>query len=118
MKISQMSMKEAAKCFCRIAKPIETIGNDKEVSVYLKGLGKQKGETMVAVICGAIGKVVPVLLDRHYEETAEILSALTGKSKEEIDGQALIVTLKDAKESIDKELIDFFTSSSGTDGEK
>lgn len=118
MKISQMGTREAARALCRIAKPIETIGGDNEVSAYFKSLSAQKGETLFALICGAIGRLVPVLLDRHYDETAEILSALTGKDKEEIDQQPLIVTMKDARESIDQDLVDFFTSASGMDGEK
>jgi hypothetical protein len=118
MKISQMGTREAARALCRIAKPVETIGNDKEMSAYLKSLGEKKGETVFALICGAVGKVVPVLLDRHYDETAEILSALTGKDKEEIGQQPLIVTMRDARESIDQDLVDFFTSASGMDGEK
>lgn len=118
MKISQMSTKEAARALCRIAKPVETIGTDKEVSAYLKSLGEKKGETVFALICEAVGKVVPLLLDRYYEEAVEILSALTGKDKEEIGQQPLIVTMKDARESIDQDLVDFFTSASGMDGEK
>lgn len=118
MKISQMSTKEAAGVLCRIAGPVEVIGSDSEVSAYLKRLSQMKDEPLFAVICGAVGQLIPVLLDRHYEETVEILSALTGKDKEEIGAQSVLMTMRDAKECVDQDLIDFFTSARGTAEEK
>lgn len=118
MKISEMETKQAAQCICRIAQPIGRIGEDKEIAAYLKTLGGRKGEPVIALISGAIAKLLPVLLDAHYEDAVEILSAMTGKSKEEIGSQNVLITMRDAKECVDKDLIDFFIASRNTGGEK
>lgn len=118
MKISEMSTVQAAKCLCRIAEPVGRIGADEKITAYLKTLSGQKGKPLIAVLTGAMSYLMPVLLDTHYDDVAEVLSAMTGKSREEIDKQKLIVTMRDAKECIDQDLIDFFTSSAATDGEK
>lgn len=118
MKISQMSTTQAAKCLCRIAEPMGRIGADEKITGYLKTLGAKKGRPVLEVATGALATLLPVLLDKHYDDVAEIISAMTGKSREEIDAQNMLVTMRDAKECIDRELIDFFMPSSATVGGK
>lgn len=118
MKISQMGTAEAAKCLCRIAEPVGRIGADEKITGYLKALSSQKGKAMLTVVTDALAALLPALLDTHYADVVEVLSALTGKGKDEIDAQTLIITMRDARECIDQDLIDFFMPSSATDGEK
>lgn len=118
MRISEMSTKQAAKCLCRIAEPVGKIGADERITGYLKAMDGQKGKTMLEVVADAVAALLPALLDAHYEDVAEVLSALTGKDREEIDTQSLIVTMRDARECVDKDLIDFFMQSFATGGEK
>lgn len=118
MKISQMGTAQAAKCLCMIAEPVGRIGADEKITAYLKSLNTQKGKALLTVITGAVAALLPTLLDSHYDDIAQVLSALTGKSREEIDTQSLIVTMRDARECIDQDLIDFFMPSSATGGER
>lgn len=118
MKISEMNTAQAAKCLCRIAEPIGKIGEDEKLTGYLKALSGQKGKALITVITQAMAALLPVLLDTHYADVIEVLSAMTGKSREEIDAQSLMMTMRDARECIDQDLIDFFMPSSATVGEK
>ena len=55
-----------------------------------------------------IGAYIPALLQRHRADTMEILSALTGKSVAEIAAQPGMQTIREAKESLDEDLMSFF----------
>lgn len=115
MKISEMSTRQAAECLCKISAPLGRIGEDEAVIEQLKEFGeKAKGQAVLTLVTGMASKFVPLLLDTHYEDTVEILAAMTGKTAVEIGEQSVLVTLKDARESVDKDLIDFFTASVGS----
>lgn len=118
MRISEMNTKQAAQTLCMIAEPLSRIGEDESVNAFLKSLSSKKGSTMMQLISGAVAQIVPALLNTHFDDTVNVLSALTGKSANEIEQQNILVTMRDVRESIDKDLLDFFTASSATDGEK
>ena len=118
MRISEMNTKEAAACLCKIAAPVGRIGEDKALNAYLRKLNENKGKTLLEVISGAMSTLLPVMLENHYADVIAVLSALTGKSAEEIEEQNILVTMRDAQGVIDKDLLDFFTASRGTDGAK
>lgn len=118
MRISEMNTKEAAVCLCKLAAPMGRIGEDKALNAYLKGMTNNKGKTLLEVISGALATLLPVLLENHYADTITVISALTGKSVQEIEDQNILLTMRDAQSVVDKDLLDFFTALRGTDGAK
>lgn len=121
MKISQMTTDQAADVLCRIAEPIETIGANEEFQKKIEAIGKKnaaRGTKMNAIenVTSMIGTFIPLLLKSCRAETYEILSALSGKSAEELAAQNVLETIRDAKNCVDQELIDFFRPSAGMVG--
>lgn len=112
MKLSEMSTENLAATLCKIAAPVERIGADQEVNDVLKELSSHGGKISVLQAGTAtFGKLIPVLLDRHKEDTYAILSALTGKSVGKLREQRGLETIRDVKNCIDGDLIAFFKSS-------
>lgn len=117
MKLSEMNTVEMAECLCKIAKPVERIGTNEQVNALLKAYTEeeQKGTTLFAKATRLIGTLTPALLGQEcLPYTITILSALTGKSEEEISRQKGIQTMKDIKDCLDEEFIRFFMSSADT----
>lgn len=121
MKISQMSTEQAADVLCMIAEPIEHIGMNEEFQEKINAIAvrnKERGKAMNAIesATSMVGTFVPLLLKNCRADTYAILSALTGKTVEVLAAQNVMQTMRDAKECVDQELLDFFKSSAGTDG--
>lgn len=119
MKISAMDTNQAADVFCRISEPIEQIGTNEAFQkrlIEIAEKNKKRGRPMNTIesATSMIGTFVPLLLKDCREQTFEILSALTGKTPEEIGSQNVLETIKDAKGCVDQDLIDFFKSSVAT----
>lgn len=120
MKLSEMNTQEMAACLCKIAEPIEMLGKSEKVNELLasyveKAKEGQKG-TLFAQATQAIGSLIPVLLcEESLPYTVRILSALTGKSTDEIMAQRGVQTVKDIRDCLDEDLIRFFTSSVDTE---
>lgn len=115
MKLSEMNTKQLTKALCDLTLSIANICGDKEVMDALTVLRKvQQGES-VGSIADVIAKVVPVLLDKHYDDAVAILSALTGKSRKEIDEQSGAQTINDIMACMDGDLSTFFTQSAPMD---
>lgn len=121
MKISQMSTDQAADVLCLIAEPIEVIGTDKDFQNKLTEISKRnkergRGMNTIESVTSMVGTFVPLLLKNCRAETYAILSALSGKPVAELAAQNVLQTMRDAKDCVDRDLIDFFKSSAGMDG--
>ena len=108
MKLSQMNTEELAEALCRLAGPLCRIGRDGQVSAALARLDG-KGPMGIR-LCDTLEKLIPLLMDKHLDDGAEILSILTGKEKEAILGQSALSTLRDVRACADEELLCFFGS--------
>ena len=111
MKISEMSTEQLATALVRIAGPAERIGSDTEFNTRLAEHAKAIKSGNITVLqnyTSLIGFAIPMLLDRHKEDTYTILSAMTGKTVQEIAAQNAMQTLREAKECLDGDLMTFF----------
>lgn len=119
MKLSQMNTNDLAACLCRIAAPMERIAQDKELTKTMGEITKNlEGRSSLQIGMSTLAALLPALLERHREETYTILSILTGKSIEEIGDQNAMLTLRDVRECVDSDFMDFFRSSGASRPEK
>lgn len=113
MKISEMSTAKAADVLVKIVEPVTKILMDQEAVSMLQVVVDTAKDTGAEGIIGAFIKIVPYLLEKHRNDTFTIIGALNGKSVEKVAKQNILQTIADVRESIDKDLIDFFKSSAG-----
>lgn len=123
MKISELSTDKAMSVLCEITPHIENIITDTELIAELKkAINLDNAETLaakMAVATAKITKIIPILLKNRKEDFYSILSALNEKSVEEIAKQNIIVTAMQIRDiTKDKELLDFFRSCTGMEGNK
>ena len=123
MKISELSTDKAMSVLCEITPHIENIITDTELIAELKeAINLDNAETMAAKMALAVAKItkiIPILLKNRKEDFYGILSALNEKSVEEIAKQNIIVTAMQIRDiAKDKELLDFFKSCTGMEGNK
>lgn len=111
MKLSEMNTVQLADALVRIAGPIERIGKDEELNGQILEMGErfQSGKlTNIEKTARMVSMCIPALLQRHRADTMEILSALTGRSVAEIAAQPGLQTIREARESLDEDLLSFF----------
>lgn len=113
MKLSEMNTDQLAETLCAISAPAARICEDEQINDDMKKLyAMEKGDGMTAL--QKLGRMVniwiPGLLKTHRDDVYAIMSVLTGKSVQEIAGQNGMQTIKDARECIDGELMNFFSS--------
>ena len=111
MKLSEMNTAQLADALVRIAAPIERIGKDEELNRAMsEGVERLRagGMTKLQHNAAMLGMLIPALLERHRADTFTVLSALTGKSVQEIEGQPGVQTLREARECLDGDLLSFF----------
>lgn len=112
MKISQMTTDQAADALVKMSEAVSTIVADEESIPMLNMLVAQfSDENQAEGIAAALMKLVPFLLKKHRKELYTIIGALDGKPEEEIGKFSFMSTLRVIRDSIDKDLIDFFRSS-------
>ena len=109
MKLSEMSTEKLADALVRMVEPAREIVEDAEFIEKLKQMAADRtAKTQLENIAGMAFLVVPLLLERHRSATYTILSALTGKTVKQIAAQPGMQTLREARDSVDQELLDFF----------
>lgn len=109
MKLSQMSSAQAADTLIRISEPVYAIMGDENLSDALKTFAEIYDKSAIVKIAGYfVAKVLPAVLETHKHDCDEILSAFTGKTVEELANENILVYINDAREIVDKDLIDFF----------
>ena len=112
MKLSEMNTAQLAKALCTLSAPVGRLVEDVELMRGIADAGKGK-ETMGEKLGALLPKVIPALLDKHFDDVVLILSALTGKTAEAIRKQNGFETIKDVRSCFDGDLLDFFKSSAG-----
>lgn len=111
MKISQMTTDQAAACLVRISQPISNIMDDDNLRPAMERLVKGKNEPIIKLVAAMLPKLVPLAMQDHKQDVYEIVGALCDKPAEEIGKMKFIWTLHELRESLDKDLVDFFKSS-------
>lgn len=112
MKLSEMNTDQMAEALCAMSAPVSRICEDVLINDDLKKLGedmKAGGMTMMQKLGRTVAIWLPGLLKTRREDVYEILSILTGKSMKEIAEQNGMQTMKDVRESLDGELMNFFS---------
>lgn len=110
MKISQMTTNQAADALVKISANAANILDDKDMMALIKDTGEKgvgdaaNGWNMV------LTRLVPMCLKAHRDDLFSIIGALDDKTAEEIGKLKLIKTLGILRDSVDKELLDFFDS--------
>lgn len=112
MKLSEMNTIELSKTLCKLAEPIGRIGADAAINNIFKDFSKENnGKTLFQSGTEVYVAIVPALLERHQEDTFSVISAMTGKSVDEIRAQNGMETIRDIKCFFDNDLMSFFKSS-------
>lgn len=112
MKLSEMNTDQMTEALCAMSAHVSNICTDKGLNDDLKKLHdamKDGGMTAFEKLGQMIVIWMPALLRTHKDDVYAIISVLTGKSVKEIAEQNGMQTIKDAKESMDSELKDFFS---------
>lgn len=112
MKLSEMNTVEMSKALCALAVPVGHLAEDAELMRGIAEAGKDN-DTLGEKLGALLPKVIPALLDKHFEDTVLILSALTGKTPAAIRKQKGVQTIQDVRSCFDRDLLDFFKSSAG-----
>lgn len=115
MKLSQMTTDHALDVFSRISIPIQNIVNDEKVTeIMVKTLKSADNVSRMSngrFLFLVTTNLIPYILKERKADGYEIISAMTGKTLEEIRDQNFMVTIADCKDFIDRDFIDFFKSS-------
>ena len=111
MKLKEMTTGQAADALVRIAEPAAEIINVDKVFKVFKNAGKLRSADAKKQIAFIVREVAPLLLDKHRNAVYAVLSIMTGKTEQEIDQQPIIETIKDINNSVDADLLGFFTPS-------
>lgn len=115
MKLSEMNTDQMAKCMCELVEPVAEIMADEAIMKAVVELDNTKDQSFLQIISSAATALVPLLLKTHYTALVTVLSAMTGKPVAVIRKQKGLQTIKDVRECLDQDLIDFFKSSAPTE---
>lgn len=110
MKISEMSTNKAADAIVRISAHLSNILDDGEMMEVIKTTASTGTENAMNGWANLLTKVVPICLEKHRNDLFSIVAVLDNKTAEQVGEMKLIKTLNILKESVDKELLDFFGS--------
>ena len=110
MKLSQMTTDNAADALVKISANLNNILDDKEVMDALKEVSKAGVSDKMNGWSLLLAKLVPLCLKVHRKDLYGIVAVLDGKTEAQVGKLKLIETLAIIKNSVDKELLDFFSS--------
>lgn len=114
MKLSEMNTVQLSSALCKMAKPVGELMQDTALLRAIASAGD--GATTFGEKIGAlVPEIIPALLEKHFDATVLILSAMTGKSEKTIREQKGMQSVRDIMECFDGDLLDFFFSSAGTE---
>lgn len=111
MKLNEMTTDQAADALVRLAEPVAEIVNDEKVFVLIQEAGKIANGAWQQQLAFILRDVAPVLLKDHREALYVVLSIMTGKTVKQVAKQPVMDTVADIKDSVDQELLRFFTPS-------
>ena len=104
MKLSEMNTDQMAKCMCELVEPAAEIMADEAVLKAVAGFANTKAQSFLQIISSAATALVPLQLKNACLKPAT-----------EIRKQKGLQTIKDVRECLDQDLIDFFKSSAPTE---
>ena len=113
MKLSEMNTVQASDAILRLAQPATNIMQDDEVFKLVETMA-QNTKAPLKFIADNILPIATLACKSHRDDLIEIVAALTGKSIKAVREQRFTQTIADIKGSLDKELLDFFSSSGGS----
>ena len=121
MKLSQMTTDRATDVLCEITPYVANIVGDEKLLAELRNAVDPKEVATKAELMAKgiekVTKLVPIVLKKRKSDVFGILAALNEKTPEEISKQNIIATMAQVREVIkDKELMDFFRSCAGSEG--
>ena len=114
MRLSQMSTDQMEDAVVAIAVAAGAIIEDDKMREDVKALeGLMTGRSLDDVTAMVLLRTCPHIFRRreqggHRDDVHAIIAALTGRTPEEVGGQNIMTTLREARESIDEELLSFF----------
>lgn len=114
MKLSQMTGEELRRALCELSAPLCAILQDEAVDALLAKV-TDTSLPLNQVTALLIGQGIPLLMDRHADDTCAALSILTGYSADTLKGMNALALLRLAREIWDEELAAFFGSAGGAD---
>lgn len=109
MKISQMTTDQAADVLVKIAEPASNIMHDEETIALIERLANGD-DNPIRFLADNIVPITSAALKTHREDTYAVVGALCDKSVEEVASQKITQTIRDIKDSVDGDLVDFFAS--------
>ena len=117
MKLSEMTTGQAADAMVLLAEPVANIASDAKITSALNAYSKaqKSGKTVAETFGVTVGKIAPALLQSHRTDVYAIISAMTGKTPEEINQQKIMQTVADIKELWDGDMQAFFKSAATTE---
>lgn len=121
MKLSKMTTDKAMDVMCEITPYIAAITSDEDLLAELRNAIDPKSVATRAELMAKgvekVTKIVPIILKKRKSDMFCILAALNEKTADEIGKQNIIVTMAQIRELVkDKELVDFFKSCVGAEG--
>ncbi len=121
MRLSEISTERAADILCELTPYVSNIASDDELLGELRRVIDPKKVVNKAewIVLGVekINKLVPILLKKRKNDVFGIIGVLNDKTVDEIAKQNFLATMRQIKEIIqDKELLDFFKSCAGSEG--
>lgn len=117
MKISEMNNDQATNAIIRLAEPIANILDDPNSEAFLKELSEQKGKKLKDSVSAILPKAVAFCMKDHKKDLYEIVGALIMIPTGKVGAMNFMQTVKEVKDSIDEDFLDFFKSSGSAKAE-
>lgn len=110
MKLSQMTVEQAAQTIIKISDPMERMMSDINLENHFKEFSNlyRENVTVIRLTGYMLGRFLPALLKEHKEDVYLVVSAMTGKPIEEVREEKLTVFIRDCLDFVDKDFVDFF----------
>ena len=109
MKISHMTVDQATDALVKIAEPLGRLCEDKELTAALKDMYNLDEMSLLEAIGKMLPRFVNLCLVNHKHDLYAITSALLLIPLDDVGKQSMGDTLKGLQDSIDEDLIGFFT---------
>lgn len=110
MKISQMTTDQAADVLVRIAEPATNLMHDEEFYKMLEKVANSQDASPIKFLADNLTAIVTAFLKNHKQDVFEVVAALSEKTSSDVANQKITETIKDIKDCLDGDLIDFFGS--------
>ncbi len=116
MKLQEMNAEEFRQMLCRMVEPMCRIAEDEGVQEALEQLWSAdlKRLPLGQGLAALIRELAPVLLQRHWADTLELLSICTGKDRAVLRAQNGMETARELAACAQEVLVDFFSYAAGS----